>query len=183
VDRLVDGVLALAWLASVLAAWGRPGRRPLWALAAGLVLAGLVATIGVRLERETGGRYCAGVLQTALGLSLVLVGTGLHARARAALGPAWAPIATPGAELVTRGPYAHLRHPAYAGLALMAIGSVLAHPSVAVGAAALGLVAGLVLKARVEDRRLAGRFGDRWRRWAAGVPAWSPPLRWRGRPR
>lgn len=181
--RFVDGLLVTAWLASVALAWGRPGRRPTGALAAGLVLVAIVVALGVLIERTSGGRLWSAPAATALGLALVALGAGLHAWARAALGATWAPVATPGADLVVRGPYARLRHPAYAGLALMALGSVLAHASVAVGAAAAGLVAGLVMKARLEDRRLAARFGERWRRWAAAVPAWSPALRSRGRPR
>lgn len=180
---LADVLLAIAWLASLALAWGRPGRRPIGAAWAGLVVAGIVLALGVRLERETGGRLGSAPAATALGLALVVVGAGLHAWARTALGATWAPVATPGDDLVTLGPYARLRHPAYAGLALMALGSVLAHPSVAVGAGAVGLVAGLVLKARLEDRRLAARFGERWRRWAAEVPPWAPGLRSRGRPR
>jgi protein-S-isoprenylcysteine O-methyltransferase Ste14 len=184
VSAVVDGVIALVWVASVLVAWGRRGRRPLPALAAGLVLAALVAALGVRVERATGGRCWDGAWTAATGLTLVTFGAILHARARAALGSAWSPVTAPGGRLVTHGPYARLRHPTYAGLALMAVGTALAHGSVAVVAAAAGLLGGLAVKARVEDRRLAARFGEPWRRWAADVPAWWPTrLRGRGTPR
>jgi len=105
---------------------------------------------------------------------VLLFGAVLHARARAALGPGWSPRTAPGTRLAVRGPYAYVRHPAYAGLMLMAIGSLLAHCSLAVGAAAIGLIGGLVLKARAEDRRLHERFGEPWRRWASEVPSWCP---------
>lgn len=181
---VVDAVLAGAWLGSVLAAWAPAGRRPPARLAAALGVAALLAALGMHLERSAGGRLWSARPATAAGLALVLAGTVLHARARAALGTAWGPSATPGTELVARGPYARIRHPAYAGLVLMAIGTCLAHASLAVAAAMAGLVTGLVVKARMEDRRLAARFGERWRRWAASVPPWCPwSLRSRGRPR
>jgi protein-S-isoprenylcysteine O-methyltransferase Ste14 len=182
--ELVDLLLAATWLASVLAAWGRPGRRPLGAFGAGVLIVTLIAVLGVRIERDTGGRLWSDAASVTVGLALVMLGAIVHARARRALGAVWGPVPTPGAELVTHGPYARARHPAYAGLVMMATGTFLAHASLAVGAAATGLVSGLALKARLEDRRLEARFGEQWRRWAGTVPAWSiPGLRRRGTPR
>lgn len=181
---LVDAVLASAWLASVVVAWGRPGRRPGGAFLAGIGLGAAVLALGLQVERATGGPLWRAPLATAIGVALAACGTVLHARARAALGRSWSPLATPSGErLVTHGPYARLRHPAYAGLVVLALGTVLAHPSVAVTVAASGLTVGLVLKSRAEDARLEARFGGAWRRWAADVRGWWPCALRRDRPR
>jgi protein-S-isoprenylcysteine O-methyltransferase Ste14 len=77
--------------------------------------------------------------------------------------------------LNTTGPYAALRHPLYAGNALLVGGLLLiAHApwAYALGAAAFALMLGLIVPA--EERRLAERFGDAWRAWAARVPAFFP---------
>jgi protein-S-isoprenylcysteine O-methyltransferase Ste14 len=79
------------------------------------------------------------------------------------------------------GPYAVVRHPLYAALAVMAIGTALAHPSVPVLAGTGGLVIGLGLKGLAEERVLRQTFGADWDAYARRVPAFLPrPFR-RGR--
>jgi protein-S-isoprenylcysteine O-methyltransferase Ste14 len=73
------------------------------------------------------------------------------------LTPATEPVAN--AELITGGPYAHVRHPMYAGLVLLLAGYTLAWSNWT-----LSLVVGLVArayftaKARAEEKRLLRRF-------------------------
>lgn len=57
-------------------------------------------------------------------------------------------------QVVDRGPYRLVRHPAYAAESLMVIASVLAHPSVAAAAVALIAVALVVTRIRIEERFL-----------------------------
>ncbi|MCR9097359.1 MAG: hypothetical protein NXI30_24335 [bacterium] len=87
--------------------------------------------------------------------------------------------------LTTTGPYAHLRHPLYLGTLLIGTGF-----AIAVG----GLVSLAVLavlwpwfafhyfprKERAESGRLEARYGERFARYRAAVPALWPALRpWR----
>ena len=78
-------------------------------------------------------------------------------------------------ELVTHGPYAWVRHPAYLGSLLWAFA-----PPLLLGSAA-GLVAAtlcyypaLRYRVAVEEALLAERFGDRWSAYRARVPALIP---------
>jgi hypothetical protein len=92
-------------------------------------------------------------------------------------------------ELVASGPYAHLRHPLYAGALLMGTGfAVAAGPRALAGLvlAGLPLFFGYYLpyKERVEGARLERRFGTAAVAYRAAVPAllpsfpaWRPPAR------
>jgi protein-S-isoprenylcysteine O-methyltransferase Ste14 len=88
-------------------------------------------------------------------------------------------------ELTTAGPYAHLRHPLYAGALLMGTGFLLmAGPRVATIVLPIGLVFyfGYYLgyKERVESERLESLYGDSFRAYRDAVPALLPRLsRWR----
>lgn len=91
-------------------------------------------------------------------------------------------------ELTTTGPYAHLRHPLYAGALLMGTGFLLmAGPRVASVVLPIGLLFyfGYYLgyKERVESERLESLYGDSFRAYRAAVPALLPRLRpWRAQP-
>ena len=90
-------------------------------------------------------------------------------------------------ELTTAGPYAHLRHPLYAGSLLMGSGfALVAGRNVAMIVIPLGLAFyfGYYLryKERVESERLEALYGDAFRAYRAAVPAiiprltpWHPP--------
>jgi protein-S-isoprenylcysteine O-methyltransferase Ste14 len=84
------------------------------------------------------------------------------------LTPATEPVAN--AQLITGGPYAHVRHPMYAGLVLLLAGYTLAWSNWT-----LSLVVGLVArayltaKARAEEKRLLRRF-PHYRNYMAYVP-------------
>jgi len=89
-------------------------------------------------------------------------------------------------ELTTAGPYAHLRHPLYAGALLMGCGFLLmAGPRVASVVLPLGLVFyfGYYLshKDAVESERLEALYGDAFRAYRDAVPTLLPRWRrWRG---
>ena len=82
-----------------------------------------------------------------------------------------------GHTLVTRGPYARLRHPSYAGLLLVVAGVALAYQHVLSFALIVPLAAWAVARrVRVEERALADAFGDAWRVYAARTARLVPGL-------
>jgi protein-S-isoprenylcysteine O-methyltransferase Ste14 len=88
-------------------------------------------------------------------------GMGLALWARSHLGQYWSARITlkEDHQLIRTGPYARLRHPIYTGLDLAAIGSavVIDHWRCVLGVTLIML--GYVIKARREERLLAGKFG------------------------
>ena len=131
---------------------------------------------GILLERRSGGRLGFHPLAALAGMALAAAGLALHARARRALGVLWssAIAVRPGQPIVTRGPYAVVRHPIYLGVLLLAAGTLLAHPSVATICIAAGLAVGVAWKIPAEERMLRAAYGESWARYAAGVPALLP---------
>lgn len=79
-------------------------------------------------------------------------------------------------EVVTRGPYRVVRHPAYAGESLLMLGCFLAAPRPAAGLAALAGVAALAVRAGAEEDVLGEDEG--YRRYAEAVPARMLPGVW-----
>jgi protein-S-isoprenylcysteine O-methyltransferase Ste14 len=149
------------------------GRR----LVAVLLLATVLIT-GQILEANTGGRLLWHPIAAGAGVAAAWLGLALHVWARRTLARAWSPMVSPPADarLVENGPYAHLRHPLYAAILLVAVGTLAAHSSRATLAATFGLTVGTALKRRAEDKALEERFGERWRAYARRVPAFVPRL-------
>jgi len=120
----------------------------------------------VWLAEPTPARLAAGGLVAALGAGLRAWGAGHLLKTE---------------RLVCSGPYAHLRHPLYAGTLLVAAGlGVAAGPR---GLALVALVLGplffahyLPRKERSEGARLERRHGEAYRAWRRGVPALVPRL-------
>jgi len=131
--------------------------RPRWRLARVLVsiqiLLFLVHAGALLLDFRfpTPGRW-----QTWVGLAAVTLGAVLAGWAVGSLGPALSPHPEPrpGTMLVQRGPYAHLRHPIYAGLALAALGTAISIRSWIALTTGVVLAAFLAVKARYEESRL-----------------------------
>jgi protein-S-isoprenylcysteine O-methyltransferase len=74
----------------------------------------------------------------------------------------------PGHRLVTRGPYARLRHPAYTGLLLGFLGlGVLSWDWVGLALAVAPTVVVVMRRISVEERMLRNRFGDEYGRYCA----------------
>ena len=116
----------------------------------------------------------------AAGLGLVCLGFSIQAWRR--MGRNWRMAVSPGekTELVTSGPFARVRHPIYALSIALMLCSLVIVPTLPMFAVAAVHVALMLLKARNEERFLAGVHGtvyaDYCRRTGRFVP------RWRGRP-
>ena len=107
-------------------------------------------------------------------LSGVLIGGGF-----VLLASAWSVLHAAQRErrLATTGPYARVRHPQSAAFILIMLGFLLQWPTLLTVAMFPVLVWMYVRLARTEEREVAREFGEEWRRWAAGTPAWIPRLR------
>lgn len=112
------------------------------------------------------------------GLAVQLAGLGFAIWARLALGKHWSGTITikEGHELVTRGPYAIVRHPIYTGLLVAFLGNALlvgdarGWIAFALAAAAIGV------KVPREERFMARAFGEAWERYRSRVRAIVPFL-------
>jgi protein-S-isoprenylcysteine O-methyltransferase Ste14 len=189
---VVDVLLVAAWIALaadnlLLARRERAARARLGPVVGGgsgpgpavrLAVLAVLLGCGVLLEQRVGGRLAFHPVVAIAGLVLAASGVALHLRARRVLGPLWSgPIAVrAGHAVVTTGPYALVRHPLYLAVLLLAAGSVLAHPSLAVACGAAGLAAGIAYKIPAEERVLRATCGDAYARYAAEVPALFPRL-------
>jgi protein-S-isoprenylcysteine O-methyltransferase Ste14 len=115
------------------------------------------------------------------GLVLVLLGEAMRLWSAAYLGGTVRSRSPRAVKLVTRGPYAHLRHPIYAGNFLLTVGYTLATGAGFPGFTALAAIGyGLLYAAhgRREERALAAAFPDAHAAYRAEVPA----VGWRVRP-
>jgi protein-S-isoprenylcysteine O-methyltransferase Ste14 len=117
----------------------------------------------------------------ALGAILFFPGVGLVLWGRLTLGEAYNASLSSGAQLlsgqplITRGPFALVRHPMYLGINLVAIGGLLLYRTWTF-AFGLTLVA-LIIRARLEEEVLAVEFGEQWEEYRRRVPSWIPRLR------
>lgn len=73
-----------------------------------------------------------------------------------------------GQVLVTRGPYAVVRHPSYTGIVLLSVACGVWNPS-AIGFVALAITTlpQVIVRIGFEEPMLAAHFGDAWRAYAA----------------
>lgn len=118
------------------------------------------------LAEPTPSRLAAGGLLAAAGLGLRAWGAGHLVKTD---------------RFVVVGPYAHLRHPLYAGTLLVVFGL-----GAAAGGASLALVVAFFMpffllyylpyKDRIEGARLERRYGEAYRAWSLAVPALVPRL-------
>ena len=81
-----------------------------------------------------------------------------------------------GHELATGGPFAITRHPIYAGINLLGIGTALWVPTPILLAAVVLLIVGGDLRARAEEKLLVEAFGDRYRAYMAKTKRFLPGL-------
>jgi len=106
-------------------------------------------------------------------VALVVAGLSFSVWARRTLGGNWSGTVSLKVdhELVQTGPYRRIRHPIYTGLLLAVFGSALAAGRL-YGVAAFLLVAlALCWRLRVEERWMAGEFGQRYE--AYGHSSWA----------
>jgi methyltransferase len=107
------------------------------------------------LEAWLRGRTFTGVF--AAGAVVFAAAKALKYWAIASLGPRWAfrVLVPPGSALVASGPYRHMRHPNYVGVAGEMVGmALMSQAPIAGSAAALGFAALLLARIRVEERAL-----------------------------
>lgn len=118
------------------------------------------------LARPTGAALAGGVALASAGLVLRAWAAGVIRKER---------------ELAVTGPYAHVRHPLYLGSLLLGVGMALAGGHWAWPVLFLAFYTwayGRTMAA--EEVLLEERFGERYRAWAAAVPALIPRLEgWR----
>jgi protein-S-isoprenylcysteine O-methyltransferase Ste14 len=77
-------------------------------------------------------------------------------------------------SLATTGPYAHIRHPQYAGFILIMFGFLLQWPTILTLVMFPILVTMYVRLARREEREALVQFGEAYARYAAATPAFVP---------
>jgi protein-S-isoprenylcysteine O-methyltransferase Ste14 len=81
-----------------------------------------------------------------------------------------------GHQLVTRGPFAIVRHPMYTGLFLAAFGSLLIYPTWTTLLFAC-FAPFIIVRAWREEKVLLAEFGEQWQDYCMRVPAFLPWLR------
>jgi protein-S-isoprenylcysteine O-methyltransferase Ste14 len=79
-------------------------------------------------------------------------------------------------QLVTRGPFAIVRHPMYTGLILAAVGSLFIYHTWTT-LLFVCFSPGLFFRARREEAALAAEFGEQWQEYCKSVQAFFPRLR------
>ncbi len=117
-------------------------------------------------------------LRSVLAALLALLAVFILFRAFRDLGNALTPLpeSKQGAELVTTGIYAKIRHPIYSALFILALAAYLWKVSSGVLIAALLLTALLVYKARYEDQILREKFPESIE-FQKSIPAFLPKFR------
>lgn len=81
-----------------------------------------------------------------------------------------------GHELATGGPYALVRHPIYAGMNLLALGTAVWIPTILTWLAFALMILGSDLRGRAEERLLDTAFGDHYRKYRARTKRFLPGI-------
>jgi protein-S-isoprenylcysteine O-methyltransferase Ste14 len=113
-----------------------------------------------------------------LGVSAVLIGTGLAIWARSSLGGNWSGTAAlkEGHILTRSGPYRFVRHPIYTGILAAVLGTALANGSLLALFAVPLCTLSYWLKIHSEERLLLTRFGSDYLQYRQRVKALVPYL-------
>ncbi len=141
-----------------------------------LVVVAWLAVLLVGLDRSVMGPLAGEGGLRVLGTGVGLLGFSLAAWARVAMAGAFAPtLARPPADrLIVQGPFAHLRHPFYAGLMLALAGGVLVLDSLATLVCLLVVLPMVASLARREETMLAETIGEPYETYRQRVPRWLP---------
>ncbi|MBM4467890.1 MAG: isoprenylcysteine carboxylmethyltransferase family protein [Chloroflexi bacterium] len=116
-----------------------------------------------------------------LGALLFFPGLALYLWARLTLGEMYNVSSSMGAQLyadhrlVTRGPFALVRHPMYLGIILASAGGLLIYRTWTLVFTTVTFL-GLVLRARREEQALAAEFAEQWEAYRQRVPGWIPRI-------
>ena len=109
------------------------------------------------------------------GAVLIVAGVALALRSATLLAGRGRPRRGPRPAFVIAGPYRRVRNPLLGGLVLAVVGAALVARSTVLGAAAaIGMVVAHAWVVRVEEPRLAARFGDAYAAYLRRVPRWMP---------
>ncbi len=160
-----------------------PGAGAIEWAASGLFIAGL-ATIAVALVLAVAGAIepiaaIDGPVGHALGVLLAVTGICLTFGAQLAMGDSWRVGVDPGerTELVTSGPFEHVRNPIYSAMLPKFLGLALMVPNAVAIAGFLILLAGLELQVRrVEEPYLLQVHGSAYAEYASRVGRFVPRL-------
>ena len=141
------------------------GDRSLWFITLGMIAAFYLSPVEYR--------YLSAVLPrnawlSLSGMGLVALGIALFVWARRTLGKNYSGHISVknGQALVQSGPYRFIRHPAYAGYLLMALGISLGYSSLTGLTSVLALLLpGLIYRMKVEEKLLNNHFGDAYRQY------------------
>jgi len=124
--------------------------------------------------------------------ALLLASIFLRVQARRSIGEHTRGYVHAADTLVTTGVYSRVRHPLYISNAGIALAFILWHFGIGIlddfdpsfytsyilaAIFAIVVVAFEITLSKMEDRFLEKKFGDQWRNWAAGTPAFFPLLR------
>jgi protein-S-isoprenylcysteine O-methyltransferase Ste14 len=155
---LVTWILAAGWSARTASHHDLGAESP----SRVLTLAAIVMLVAAYWPLQWGVLWVA---PAALGwamFTLVVLGLGFTWAARLHLGPLWSSTSAPTEDhrIVDTGPYGVVRHPVYAGLLLAAIATAVERGRIEAVAGALVLIAGVSLRAKLEERFLRRDLGD-----------------------
>lgn len=162
----VWGLFGLYWVASALRSSPNKTREPqaYRVLRLFILVVAFVLLLSPWLRRgPLAWRFVPNNLATRfIGLSLILAGVALAVWARIRLGKYWSDkvVLKRDHQLVRSGPYAFMRHPIYSGVLLGVAGTALAAGEWRGIVALCLLLSAYAVKARKEERVLAGTFGD-----------------------
>lgn len=115
-----------------------------------------------------------------IGLILIFLGSALFVWARRTLGKFYSGHVSvvEGQPLAQGGPYRFIRHPAYMGYLLMALGIACGYSSLAGFIVTLFLLLpAAIYRSWVEDKLLSEHFGEQWTKYRQRVPSFIPRLR------
>jgi protein-S-isoprenylcysteine O-methyltransferase Ste14 len=116
-----------------------------------------------------------------LGSILFFCGLGLILWGRLTLGSLYNVSTSQGAalyldhQLITKGPFAFVRHPMYLGILLTGLGGILLYRTWTMVFFAANFL-GLLVRARREEEALARQFGQEWLTYCQRVPAFFPRI-------
>lgn len=175
-------VWALQWRGnkeSVLKQSRRERRAYTLPFAAGVILlssapglfGGPLARLAMPLVQRSLGAAAASAIASLAGLALALW-------ARRTLGRNWSAEVTvkQGHELVSHGPYAHIRHPIYTAIFLLFLGLFLLRPTPSAVLGMVLIVAGFWVKLRQEEALMLQQFPDAYPAYMARTKRLLPFL-------
>src|SRR3989344_4799676 len=117
----------------------------------------LVSFFGIRSDH--------GTLLHALSNVMIIAGAIIVAKG-------WNAIHQGHGKIVTSGPYAHVRHPQYAGFIIVILGFLIQWPTLVTLIMAPILITRYVLLAKKEEALVIKEFPQEYREYASRVPAW-----------